>query len=40
MTPFNDVQSAVNDVIENDPDATVMVIMDGSVLVPRLVRNE
>ncbi len=40
MTPFNDAQSAVNDVIENDPDATVMVIMDGSVLVPRLVRNE
>ncbi|MGD0816915.1 MAG: nickel-dependent lactate racemase [Methanomassiliicoccales archaeon] len=40
MTPFKDVQSAVDKAMENDPDAKVMVIMDGSVLVPRLVRNE
>lgn len=40
MTPFNDVQSAVDKALENDPEAKVMVIMDGSVLVPRLVQNE
>jgi nickel-dependent lactate racemase len=40
MTPFKDVQSAVDKAIEDRPDAKVMVIMDGSVLVPRLVRNE
>ena len=39
MTPFKDVQSAVDRAIENDPDSKVMVIMDGSVLVPRLVQN-
>ncbi len=40
MTPFKDVQSAVDKALENDPEAKVMVIMDGSVLVPRLVQNE
>ncbi len=40
MTPFRDVQSAVDDALEKRPDAKVMVIMDGSVLVPRLVCNE
>ena len=39
MTPFKDVQSAVDRAIENDPGSKVMVIMDGSVLVPRLVQN-
>jgi hypothetical protein len=40
MTPFSDVQSAVDAAIANDPDAKVLVIMDGSVVVPRLVQNE
>jgi nickel-dependent lactate racemase len=40
MTPFPDVQAAVDRAMEFDPDAKVMVIMDGSVLVPRLVQNE
>jgi nickel-dependent lactate racemase len=39
MTPFQDVQSAVDDALEKRPDAKVLVIMDGSVLVPRLVRK-
>jgi nickel-dependent lactate racemase len=39
MTPFKDVQSAVDKAIENDPYAQVLVIMDGSVLVPRLVHH-
>lgn len=37
MTPFNEVQSAVDQAIESGPGSQVMVIMDGSVLVPRLV---
>ncbi len=37
MTPFKDVQTAVDHAIEKGPDTKVMVIMDGSVLVPRLV---
>ena len=40
MTPFPDVQSAVDQAMGVDPDTKVMVIMDGSVLVPRLVHNE
>jgi hypothetical protein len=40
MTPFPDVQAAVDRAMEFDPDAKVLIIMDGSVLVPRLVRNE
>ncbi len=40
ITPFNSVQSAVDKAMERDPEAKVMVIMDGSVLVPRLVQNE
>ena len=39
MTPFMDVQSAVDRAIDDRPGATVLVIMDGSVLVPRLVQK-
>ena len=40
MMPFPNVQAAVDRAIEFDPDAKVLIIMDGSVLVPRLVQNE
>ena len=39
MTPFGNAQSAVDRAIEEQPDAKVLVIMDGSVLVPRLVEQ-
>jgi nickel-dependent lactate racemase len=39
MTPFQDVQSAVDRAIDDHPGAKVLVIMDGSVLVPRLVQK-
>ena len=38
MTPFRDVQSAVDDGVGEAAGRQVMVIMDGSVLVPRVVR--
>ncbi len=39
MTAFQDVQSAVDRAIDDHPGAKVLVIMDGSVLVPRLVQK-
>ncbi|HEY3419733.1 MAG TPA: nickel-dependent lactate racemase [Methanomassiliicoccales archaeon] len=39
MMPFKEVQSAVDQAIENGPESKVMVILDGSVLVPRLVQQ-
>lgn len=36
MTPFPSVQAAVDRALEEDPSARIMVLMDGSVTIPRV----
>ena len=36
ITPFPSVQAAVDEALRQNPSARVMVLMDGSVTIPRL----
>ncbi|MCQ5375337.1 MAG: nickel-dependent lactate racemase [Methanomassiliicoccales archaeon] len=40
ITPFNSIQSAVNAALQEKKDAKILILMDGSVTVPRVDSND